>query len=164
MYRSKQLRNFQVYVTDYWLGGLYGSSGVLGTKGGGSIAAAWAVMHFLGDEGYERVTAAARRACLQLAAVIEATPELVVRATPDATLLAFGAADETQLDIFAVAAALWRRGWYVDRQGPPPSLHCTVSVVHVGRIDDFAADLRVSIDEAMAAPREGGQAAYGTIE
>ncbi len=67
MYRNKQLRSYQTYVTDNWLGGLYGSSGILGTKGGGSMAAAWAVMHHLGDEGYLRVTGAARRACLQLA-------------------------------------------------------------------------------------------------
>lgn len=164
MYRTKQLRSYQIYVTDNWLGGLYGSSGVLGTKGGGSIAAAWAVMHHLGDEGYLRVTAAARKACLQLAAAIDDTPELVIRAEPDSTLVAFGAADETRLDVFAVAAALWRRGWYVDRQGPPPSLHCTVSQVHDGKIDEFVADLRSSIDEALATSQPAGQAAYGTIE
>ena len=35
MHRTKQLRSYQTFVTDNWLGGLYGSSGVLGTKGGG---------------------------------------------------------------------------------------------------------------------------------
>ena len=120
MHRSKQLRSYQTYVTDNWLGGLYGSSGVLGTKSGGSMAAAWAVMHHLGDEGYLRVTGAARRACLQLATAIGTIPSLAIRAEPDATLVAFGAADDDQLDVFAVADALWRRGWYVDRQGPPP--------------------------------------------
>lgn len=164
MYRTKQLRGYQIYVTDNWLGGLYGSSGVLGTKGGGSMAAAWAVMHHLGNDGYLRLTAAARRACLQLAEVIDAIPELVVRAAPHATLLAIGAADPDQLDVFAVGDALWRRGWYVDRQGPPPSLHCTVSVAQDGKIEAFAADLRASVDEALAAPRSGRQAAYGTIE
>ncbi len=165
MYRTKQLRNYQTYVTDNWLGGLYGSSGVLGTKGGGSMAAAWAVMHHLGNDGYLRVTAAARRACLQLAAAIEVIPELSIRAEPQATLVAFGAADETRLDIFAVADSLWRRGWYVDRQGPPPSLHCTVSVVHDGKIEGFVADLRASIDEARGtAPGHGLQGTYGTIE
>ena len=69
------------------------------------------------------------------------------------TLLAFGAADESQLDVFAVADALWRRGWYVDRQGPPPSLHCTVSVVHDGKIDAFVSDLRASLDEVVQARR-----------
>jgi glutamate/tyrosine decarboxylase-like PLP-dependent enzyme len=164
MHRTKQLRNYQTYVTANWLGGLYGSSGVLGTKGGGSMAAAWAVMHYLGDEGYLRVTSAARQACLQLADSIALIPELAVRALPQATLLAFGAADATQLDVFAVAAALWRRGWYVDRQGPPPSLHCTVSNVHLGKIEDFVADLKASVDESLASDERGIEGRYGTIE
>ena len=168
MHRSKQLRGYQTFVTDNWLGGVYGSSGMLGTKGGGSMAAAWAVMHYLGDDGYMRVTAAARAACLQLAEAISTMPELAIRAWPDATLVAFGATDEMRLDIFAVADALWRRGWYVDRQGPPRSLHCTVSVVHEGRIEAFLADLQDSIDEALGEQIEqGGQSAvgaYGTIE
>jgi glutamate/tyrosine decarboxylase-like PLP-dependent enzyme len=164
MHRNKQLRSYQTYVTDKWLGGMYGSSGVLGTKGGGSMAAAWAVMHYLGDEGYKRVTAAARTACLQLAAAVRAFPQLVIRADPQATLLAFGAADETELDVFAVADALWRRGWYVDRQGPPPSLHCTVSVVHDGKIEAFVNDLQASLEEVLQARHHGAQGAYGTID
>jgi glutamate/tyrosine decarboxylase-like PLP-dependent enzyme len=164
MHRNKRLRGYQTFVTDNWLGGVYGSSGVLGTKGGGSMAAAWAVMRHLGNEGYERVTAAARAACLQLAAAVAEMPELTIRAAPQATLLAFGATDERALDIFAVADALWRRGWYVDRQGPPPSLHCTVSVVHDGKIDSFVTDLRASVDEVLGASQRGDQGAYGTIE
>jgi sphinganine-1-phosphate aldolase len=164
MHRNKNLRGYQTFVTDNWLGGVYGSSGVLGTKGGGSMAAAWAVMRYLGNDGYMRVTAAARRACLELAAAVGDIPELVLRAEPDVTLLAMGAADDDQLDVFAVADALWRRGWYVDRQGPPPSLHCTVSVVHDGKIDGFLSDLRASVDEVLPARRHGAQGAYGTVE
>jgi sphinganine-1-phosphate aldolase len=164
MHRNKRLRSYQTYVTDNWLGGLYGSSGVLGTKGGGSMAAAWAVMHHLGNDGYMRVTAAARKACVELAAGVAAIPTLAVRADPQVTLLAFGAADECGLDVFAVADALWRRGWYVDRQSPPPSLHCTVSVVHEGKIEAFLTDLRASVDEVLHASTRGDQGAYGTID
>jgi glutamate/tyrosine decarboxylase-like PLP-dependent enzyme len=164
MHRNKQLRSYQTYVTDNWLGGVYGSSGILGTKGGGSMAAAWAVMHYLGDEGYMRATAAARNACLELAAAVRAMPQLAIRAAPQATLLAFGAADDDELDIFGVADALWRRGWYVDRQGPPPSLHCTVSVVHEGRIEAFVNDLQASLDEVAQAGHRGAQGSYGTVE
>jgi sphinganine-1-phosphate aldolase len=164
MHRNKRLRSYQTFVTDNWLGGVYGSSGVLGTKGGGSMAAAWAVMHHLGNDGYMRVTAAARKACLQLAAAVAAIPDLAVRAEPQATLLAFGAADPAQLEVFAVADALWRRGWYVDRQGPPPSLHCTVSVVHEGKIDAFVDDLEACVEEVVGASGHGQQGAYGTVE
>jgi sphinganine-1-phosphate aldolase len=164
MHRTKQLRSYQTYVTDNWLGGLYGSSGVLGTKSGGPWAAAWAVLHHLGDEGYLRVTAAARRACEELAAAIDAMPELTLRAPPEATLLAFGATDPEMLDVFAVADALWAKGWYVDRQGPPSSLHCTVNAVHDGKIPAFVADLQAAVRDVSAVQAAGEQGAYGTVE
>jgi sphinganine-1-phosphate aldolase len=164
IHRNKQLRSYQTFVTDNWLGGLYGSSGLLGTKGGGAMAAAWAVMHYLGDEGYLRLTASARQSCRRLAAAVDAHPSLTLRAEPQATLLAFGAANPDDLDIFAVADALWRRGWYLDRQGPPPSLHCTVNAVHEGRIEAFVDDLNAAIDEVNAAKSSGAQGAYGTVE
>lgn len=164
LHRTKRLRSYHTFVTDAWLGGVYGSAGLLGTRGGGSIAAAWAVMHHLGDEGYLRLTAAARRACLALADHITAIPDLRLLAHPDTTLLAFTATDPERLDVYAVADALRRRGWYVDRQGPPASLHCTVNAVHDGLIDEFAVDLRDAVDEMRAAGHRGGAGAYGTVD
>lgn len=166
MYATKELRRWQAYVTDDWLGGLYGSSGMLGTKSGGPIAAAWAVLRHLGDAGYDRLARVARDATLRLAREIEAIPGLVVRASPEATLLAWGAADESALDVYVVADELHRRGWYVDRQAPPPSLHCTVNAVHEGRIEEFAAVLRdaVSLVAARGAAKPGAAGAYGTVE
>ena len=164
LHRTTALRRYQVFVTENWLGGVYGSSGVLGTKSGGAMAAAWAVFHYLGDDGYLHLAAAARSATELLAEGIAARPELVLRAEPEATLVAFGAADPDRLDVFAVADALWRRDWYVDRQGPPASLHCTVNAVHDGKIPAFLADLADSVHEVTAATARGDQGAYGTVE
>ena len=161
-YRAKELRTWQMYVTDDWLGGLYGSSGLLGTKSGGPIAAAWAVLQHLGDDGYMRVTAAARRATLAIADGITATPELVLRAQPETTLLAFGATDPDALDVYAVADELKRRGWYVDRQVPPPTLHLTVNAVHEAKVEEFLGDLREAVATVGASRGEAG--AYGTVE
>lgn len=163
VHRSRELRADQTFVTENWLGGTYGSSGILGTKSGGPMAAAWAVLQYLGDEGYLRLTAAARGAAERLADAIEAMPALRLRARPETTLLAFGAADPAALDVFAVADALWKRGWYVDRQGPPASLHCTVNAVHDGLIEAFVADLRDAVAEVGAAGATGRQGAYGTV-
>ena len=164
VHRTKALRRHQVFVTENWLGGTYGSSGLLGTKSGGPMAAAWAVLHHLGDDGYLRLAAAARTATEELAAGVRDHPALVLRAEPDAMLLAFGAADPDQLDVFALADALWRRGWYVDRQGPPPSLHCTVNAIHAGRIPEFLADLDAAIADVATAGARGQRGAYGTVE
>ena len=164
IYASKHLRSFQGFVTDDWLGGVYGSSGVLGTKSGGSMASAWAVMHFLGDDGYLRLTRQAREATLQLATFIRNTPELVLRAEPDSTLLCFGAQDPSALNAFAVADELSKRGWYVDRQTPPDSLHCTVNAIHHDKIDWFARDLHESVAIALAQKTSGSVGTYGTVE
>lgn len=164
IHRSKQLRTHQTFSTDNWLGGSYGSSGVLGTKGGGSLAAAWAVMHYLGDDGYLRLAAAARGACEALVAAVGEIAELQLRAEPDTTLVALGATDPDVLDVFSVADSLWQRGWYVDRQGPPPSLHLTVSAVHSDRIDEFVSDLRAAVATALATNATGAAGAYGTLE
>ena len=164
MYASKHLRSFHGFVTDDWLGGVYGSSGVLGTKSGGSMASAWAVMHFLGDDGYLRLTRQAREATLQLATVIRNTPELVLRAEPESTLLCFGAQDPSTLNVFAVADELSKRGWYVDRQTPPDSLHCTVNAIHHDKIDWFARDLHESVSIALDQKTSGSVGTYGTVE
>ena len=164
MYASKHLRSFQGFVTDDWLGGVYGSSGVLGTKSGGSMASAWAVMHFLGDDGYLRLTRQAREATLQLATVIRNTPELVLRAEPESTLLCFGAQDPSALNVFAVADELSKRGWYVDRQTPPDSLHCTVNAIHHDKIDWFARDMHESVSIALDQKTSGSVGTYGTVE
>jgi glutamate/tyrosine decarboxylase-like PLP-dependent enzyme len=161
MHRTRELRDRQVFMTTNWLGGLYGSSGIQGTKSGGAIAAAWAVTRYLGDEGYLRLTAAARRACEQLADVVRSIPKLALITDPQVTLVTITSGHDS-VDVFAVADALWNRGWLVDKQGPPSSLHLTVNAIHDGLIDEFAADLRASVEEATSSgPGDAG--AYATV-
>lgn len=164
MYRNKQLRSHQGFFTDNWLGGMYASSGVLGTKSGGPIASAWAVLRHLGDDGYTTLTAHARQATEQLAEHIAGHQHLVLRAYPDSTLLSFGAADPSALNVFAVADDLRSHGWYVDRQTPPDSLHCTVSAVHHNTIAEFIVDLDTSINTVLSTHQSGDVGAYGNLE
>jgi sphinganine-1-phosphate aldolase len=161
MHRNRQLRSYQTFVTDNWLGGFYGSSGVLGTKSGGPMASAWAVMNYLGNEGYLRLTESARATTRQLADAIEKTDGLLLRAYPDSTLLSFGAQN---FDVFAVADELAKTGWYVDRQAPPDSLHCTVNAVHHQVIEEFIVDLSHAVTKVRDAGSTGSVGAYGTIE
>jgi glutamate/tyrosine decarboxylase-like PLP-dependent enzyme len=164
MYANKMLRSFQGFVTDNWLGGFYASSGALGTKSGGSIASAWSVMHHLGDDGYLDLTRRARIATVALAQHIDQHEDLALRARPDATLLSFGAQDPLELNIFAVADQLRTRGWYVDRQQPPDSLHCTVNAIHHDKIESFVADLDEAVLLAKTNNRQGSVGQYGNLE
>mgnify|MGYP006270021021 CR=1 FL=1 len=162
LHRNKFLRADQTFITDNWLGGTYGSSGILGTKSGGPIAAAWAVMHHLGDDGYQRLTAAARSTALRMADFIDAHPALELRARPDSTLLCFGMSDELRHDVFAVADALNALGWYVDKQSPPKSIHLTLNAVHEKVVDEFLDDLSGVLDTVGTA--QGSAGSYGTVD
>ncbi len=161
VHKSRALRRHQTFVTRNWLGGMYGSSGVLGTKSGGSMAAAWAVLRFLGEEGYLRLTASARETTRRFLAAAREIPGLRVLGEPEVTLVALAFDD---LDAFAVGDALGRRGWFVDRQGPPPSLHMTINAVHERVIDAYLADLRAAVDEVRAAVGQSKSGAYASVE
>jgi glutamate/tyrosine decarboxylase-like PLP-dependent enzyme len=125
------------------------------------MASAWAVMNYLGDEGYLRLTESARATTRELADAIEKIDGLHLRAYPDSTLLSFGAQN---FDVFAVADELAKTGWYVDRQAPPDSLHCTVNAVHHQVIEEFIVDLSHAVTKVRDAGSTGSVGAYGTIE
>jgi glutamate/tyrosine decarboxylase-like PLP-dependent enzyme len=161
VYRTKALRKHQTFTTDNWLGGLYGSSGILGTRSGGPIAGAWAVMQYLGESGYLRLTRVARDATEALVAGLRGMPGVRILGQPAVTLVAFAFDDA---DAFAVGEALGRRGWFVDQQKPPPSLHCTVNAVHGPVIAQFLDALRESMAEVRAAGGKAAQQAYGSTE
>jgi sphinganine-1-phosphate aldolase len=90
LYRTPELARLQPFLTTNWLGGLYGSPSMAGTRPAGPIAAGWAVLHFLGEDGYLRLTEDTYRAARALRSAIEDLPGLAVRGDPDATVLAFG--------------------------------------------------------------------------
>jgi glutamate/tyrosine decarboxylase-like PLP-dependent enzyme len=162
LHRDKLLRSDQTFMTDNWLGGQYGSSGILGTKSGGPIASAWAVMHHLGTDGYMAATASARESALKIARHINDHPQLLLRAMPDSTLVAFGTTDPNVHDVFALADVLIAKGWYMDKQSPPASIHLTVNAVHTPLINEFLRDL----DEALLelGNTVGTAGSYGTTE
>ena len=54
LHRTKELRRYQTFVFDDWLGGFYASPNMQGTRSGLPMATAWAVMHHLGIDGYRR--------------------------------------------------------------------------------------------------------------
>ena len=163
-YRTRELRRYQAFTFDGWLGGFYGSPAMQGTRGSAPIAAAWAVLHYLGEEGYLRLASASWNAARALEAGVRSIPGLEVRGDPEATLVAFGAADPDALDIFAVGEALSARGWHLDRQTPPDSLHATVSAANAPVVDEFLADLRDAVGDVGGVAAADRATTYGTVE
>jgi glutamate/tyrosine decarboxylase-like PLP-dependent enzyme len=143
---------------------MYASSGIAGTKPGAPIAAAWAVLNHLGEDGYLHRTRATIQATEQLVAGVRAIDGLRVLGEPDAHLVAIAAQVGGELDVFALADALHERGWFLDRQTPPDNLHATVSFGNTPMIDALLVDLQectVSVRAVQAADRGTD---YATLE
>lgn len=163
IYANKELRRYQAFTTDDWLGGFYGSPSMPGTRPAGPLAAAWAVVNHLGVEGYLGLTERAHDAALVIRAAVDATDGLAIVGDPDATL--FAIAGDGGLDVFAVGEALYRRGgWFLDRQTPPDSLHATVHAGHAAHVEEFVRDLAVAVTEVGASAAADRDTTYGTVE
>jgi glutamate/tyrosine decarboxylase-like PLP-dependent enzyme len=143
LHRDREnLSRYQLFLWDRWPGGLYGSFALAGARPAGPIAAAWAVMNFLGEEGYLRLAGQVRTATQRLRAGIDAIPELRVLGDPNMSLLAFGS---DSIDVMAVGDGMDDRGWHLDRQKNPDALHLMVSPIHAGVVDEFLHDLRQAV-------------------
>jgi len=166
VHRTKELRRYQTFVFEDWLGGLYASPGIQGTRPALPMAAAWAVMHHLGIDGYKRLTATVLETARRMREGVRAVDGLTVLGDPTAHLLAIAAAPEWEdrVDVFAVGEALDRRGWFQDRQKPPDSLHATVSAGNAPVIEDYLCDLAASVDEVLGTNADDRSTNYATLE
>jgi len=139
MYRNRDFRKFQIFAYANWSGGVYATPCLAGARPGGTMAAAWAVLHYLGEQGFMALAQKARAATEKLIEGINAMPQLYVLGDPDATVFAFGS---DEINIYELSARMAERGWHIEAQQLPPSLHMTVSPVHLSIADKFLDDLR----------------------
>ena len=144
-YRARSDLRYQVFQFGDWPGGLYGTQAFLGTKPAAPIGAAWAVMHYLGEEGYLRLARETMDATERLMAGITAIPGLFILGRPDMSVFAIGSHGQ---DILAVGDELAARGWVFDRQEGPPALHFMVSPRHSHVVEEFLGDLRHAVGHA----------------
>jgi glutamate/tyrosine decarboxylase-like PLP-dependent enzyme len=162
VHRTKQLRTHQTFVFDAWLGGFYASPNLQGTRSGLPMAAAWAVMQHLGVDGYVELTRGVLDAADRMRAGIGAIDG--VRVLGDGRFHVIAMAANGPLDVFAVGDALGARGWYHDRQGPPDSLHSTVSNSNVAVMDEYLADLASCVAAVAGRRVDDRSTRYATLE
>ena len=166
LHRTKELRKYQTFVFDDWLGGFYASPNLQGTRSGLPMAAAWAVMQFLGIDGYVDLVKTTLANADQMRAGIAEIDRLKVLGDGDLHLIAMSAHpdDPDPIDVFALADALASRGWFHDRQTPPDNLHSTVSNSNTGVIDDYLQALNECVAEVGAAKAADRSTNYATLE
>jgi len=163
IYCDENLRKYQFFAYTDWPGGLYGSPSMAGTRPGGAIAAAWAVMKYLGEEGYLKLAKKIMNISDGLKDGIRSIPELKILGDPVMSVFSF---TSDSLNIYALGDAMEARKWHLDRQQLPPSLHMMITPAHESIVEPFLDDLRAACREVASSSADGisGMAAlYGMI-
>jgi glutamate/tyrosine decarboxylase-like PLP-dependent enzyme len=150
-HRDAAQREFQIFRFDDWPSGGMTTPTAAGTRPGGAIASAWAVMHYLGVEGYRAKAKAVCETRAKIARGVEALG-LRVHGAPQLGLLCYGADDA---DIFAVWGRLARRGWMTALTTEPRGIHLMLSPAHAEVADQYLADVAAALAEVRASGESG---------
>jgi len=143
LYKTAELRRHQMFVHTDWPGGIYPSPAMGGTRPGAPIAAAWAVLNYLGESGYLEMTDLVMKAARRLQDGVNAIPGLKVISDPEMSVFAIGS---DGLDVYSLADELTKHNWHLDRQQFPPTVHMTVQFGHIEVVDEFLNDLADAAD------------------
>lgn len=144
LYRNHQIRRHQFFAYVDWPGGINASQSITGTRPAGPIAAAWALLKFLGEEGYLEIAEAVMKATWAIREGIEAMPGIYIFGYPEMSVMAIGS---DELDVYQIGDEMGLRGWHLDRQQFPPSLHLTINYAHLNVVDEFLQDLRAAVEQ-----------------
>lgn len=153
MVRDAAFREFHKFESRAWERGLYAGFSTTGTRPGGAIAAAWAVMNFLGEEGYLDCARKILRARNVMVEGISNIPGLEVL-RPYGTCIFVWRATDPAIEHNALAAALDRRGWLVSRQQEPDGFHLALNPVHDEVAEEYVADVGAAVREVRGQVNE----------
>ncbi|KAI0775783.1 PLP-dependent transferase [Trametes elegans] len=157
MYRDAALRRFQYYVNPDWVGGVYASPSIAGSRPGALIAGTWAALQYMGHSGYlescKSIVSAAKTIAQRIKTEI---PDLRVLGNPPASVVAFAAAHGNDISVLEVGDAMSRKGWHLNAISNPAAVHIAVTRLTVPVVDQLIADLKDAVREAKLAPSGKG--------
>ena len=143
LYADEDDRNRQYFEFDAWPKGRYRTETLAGTRSGGAVAAAWAVMHHLGIEGYLDLTRRVIQTRERFHRGITAIPGLRLLGVQPLGLVAFTA---DGVDIFSIGDQMEDKGWYISRVAAPPGLQMTLTPAHEPIVKQYLSDLQASVE------------------
>jgi sphinganine-1-phosphate aldolase len=149
LYRNKALRRHQIFACASWTGYTVVNNAIQSSKSGGPMAGAWAVLNFIGDDGYLEIARRKLEATRRLADGIERIEGLRLMVRPDMCMLSF---TSDTINVFHIIDEMNARGWYIQPQlafdNSRENIHMTLGVSNVGWIDAFLEDLKISTEKA----------------
>ena len=161
LWRSQQEQEHHYIPITDWPCGLYLSQGFVGSRPLSSAAGAWAIMHYLGREGYkenaQKILTQRKRIEAQIAEIDGLTtwkshgPLLQIASTGE-------------INILLVVGGMEKLGWRLLGVNTPPAIHLTVDVMDPDVFDQFLSDMKQVIEQIQAGEiTDEGLLSYGGV-
>ena len=153
LYRNKALRRHQIFACSGWIGYTIVNNAVQSSKSGGPMAAAWAVINYVGDEGYLEIARKKLAAVKKIAEGIGRIDGLRLLTRPDMCLISF---TSDEVNVFHIIDEMNQRGWYIQPSlsfdNSPAHIHLSVSASNVGWEDELLKNLAECVQIARTLP------------
>ncbi|MFC8600361.1 pyridoxal phosphate-dependent decarboxylase family protein [Isoptericola sp. NPDC057191] len=176
LHRDRDRQRAQYFATTRWPGYPVVNPTLLGSRSGGPLAAAWAILQALGTDGLATLAGRARRATLALREAVDGVEGLRVVGSPVGPLFAVATDDaapaDRRVDPHLWADAVAARGWTLQAQPGldqpdgtrlPHTTHLTVTPVTEGVLGDLVPVLREAADDVRGTPRPDAGALLGAL-
>jgi glutamate/tyrosine decarboxylase-like PLP-dependent enzyme len=138
VYRDASWLTHQVFDYDVWPPGRYRNASVAGARAASPVAASWALLNYLGEDGYTEIMRGLLATTARFREGISSLSGLEILGNSLGPLLAFTSRTD---DVFAIGDVMDRRGWCLNRVHRPSGLQMMISPIHSRHVEEFLADL-----------------------
>jgi len=162
LYKNKDIRKYQMFACSRWPGYTVINPTVTSSKTGGPLAAAWAVVRYLGDEGYMKIVKEVMEATKIVINGVKKIEGLRVLGEPDMCMFSFTSTSD-KINMYRLADDMKSRGWYIqpqfEQQCSPENLHISLNRSSIPR----SRDLLKTLEECVQNIRESEDEEDGRI-
>jgi sphinganine-1-phosphate aldolase len=158
--RGRDRQRAQYFATRRWPGYPVVNATMLGSKSAGALAAAWAIVEWLGEAGFAELAASCRRSTDAVTAAVRAIDGLRVVGSPVGPLFAVATDDSVpegrRVDPHHWADSVREHGWLLQLQPGlvqfdgtrlPHTTHLTITPVTESVLPELIAALTAAADE-----------------
>lgn len=153
MYRNKGIRQYQIFACTDTTGYTLINPTMLSSKTGGPMAGAWAILNFLGEEGYKKIVKEVQEATKKLMDSVNSIKDLQVLGEPAMCMFSF---KSDTVNVYQLADEMSKRGWYIQGQFSTPltprNLHISVNHGTVQNVDTLLQDLGECVEVVKSNP------------
>jgi sphinganine-1-phosphate aldolase len=141
MFKSRDIRKFQYSFKTDWLGGVYATPTISGSRAAAPVVACWATLRFFGRAGYAKLASEIVQVTEKIANRLSLEiPGLVIIGRADLSIVAFTLKDRDVYDLCDALKKIPGRNWHLNLLQLPAACHLTVTAANVSLAKEFFVD------------------------